>query len=368
MLPPAGIRANDNRNAIGANGGTLTIEGGTFTGGVAAASPSGHGLIKWNAAVVLKGGTFASGGGAKSFSCNSPISGMLAEGYKAQWVDTGADLTAAELGAGSYTRSFKIVPLSLADAITAANNAKYGISVSDQPASSVASGTKFVTTAEMKALTDAIAAAQAVADNTSASAGEITAAVNALNSAVLTFKASIKTGTYVSGGGSTGGSSSGGSSVTYRESLPKNYHGATKIMHNIVVPDYVVEGSWQQTADGRWRLSRADGQNYTDAWVPAYNSYANLSAGQLAFDWFVFDKDGYMMTGWYTDEKGERFYLNTASDNTQGAMKTGWNLIDGKYYYFNEEPDGTRGKLYQNTKTPDGYYVDKDGVWDGKER
>ena len=78
----------------------------------------------------------------------------------------------------------------------------------------MADGTKFVTTVEMKALTDAIAAAKIVMDNSLATAGEVAAAADALNSAVTTFKAAIKTGTDTGSGGSTsdGGSSGGGSS------------------------------------------------------------------------------------------------------------------------------------------------------------
>ena len=102
------------------------------------------------------------------------------------------------------------------------------------------------------------------------------------------------------------------------------------------------------TDDGRWRLRRADGSDYVNTWVAAYNPYADLSAGQQAFDC--------------------SYYLNPVSDNTKGRMMTGWVLIDGSYYYFNEEPDGTRGRLFRNTKAPDGRYVDENGVWDGKEK
>ena len=45
------------------------------------------------------------------------------------------------------------------------------------------------------------------------------------------------------------------------------------------------------------------------------------------------------MTGWYTDGNGDTYYLNPVSDNTLGRMVTGWYLIDGVYYYFNEEPE-----------------------------
>lgn len=103
---------------------------------------------------------------------------------------------------------------SIDTAIAAANAAKNHIAVNDNPASSVTNGTKFVTTAEMKALTDAIAAATA-AKSTVISTAEAQAAAGILNSAVTIFKAAIKTGTYTSGGsgdsgGSGGGSSSGG--------------------------------------------------------------------------------------------------------------------------------------------------------------
>lgn len=44
-------------------------------------------------------------------------------------------------------------------------------------------------------------------------------------------------------------------------------------------------------------------------------------------------------------------------------MVTGWNLIDGKWYYFNTVSDGTKGALFVNRETPDGYKVDGNGVW-----
>lgn len=166
-----------------------------------------------------------------------------------------------------------------------------------------------------------------------------------------------------SGGGSGHLASSGGG---LKVSLPKNYTGGTKIINNVKVPSYVEEVIWKAMEGGRWRLGRADGSEYVNTWVAAYNPYADLSIGQQAFDWFLFDGEGFMVTGWYTDGVGNTYYLNPVSDNTKGRMVTGWNVIDGKSYYFNEEPDGTRGKLYRNTMTPDGYHVNANGVWDGK--
>ncbi|MDU3397999.1 MAG: hypothetical protein E7F15_13365, partial [Clostridiales bacterium] len=51
------------------------------------------------------------------------------------------------------------------------------------------------------------------------------------------------------------------------------------------------------------------------------------------------------------------------SNEKYGMMMTGWQRIDGKWYYFSEVSDGTRGRLLVNAKTPDGYFVGKDGAW-----
>ncbi|MBP3802470.1 MAG: hypothetical protein J6I76_01025 [Oribacterium sp.] len=41
-----------------------------------------------------------------------------------------------------------------------------------------------------------------------------------------------------------------------------------------------------------------------------------------------------------------------------GTEAIGWTIIDGDYHYFNEN-----GWMYRDTYTPDGYYVDSNGVW-----
>ena len=43
-----------------------------------------------------------------------------------------------------------------------------------------------------------------------------------------------------------------------------------------------------------------------------------------------------------------------------GQVQTGWQQIDGKWYYLNED-----GWMLKDTNTPDGYHVDANGVWDG---
>lgn len=80
-------------------------------------------------------------------------------------------------------------------------------------------------------------------------------------------------------------------------------------------------------------------------------------------DWYHFNADGYITTGWFTDTDGHIYYLNPVSNGFMGAMVTGWQQIDGIWYYFHTEADGHRGMLYVNTTTPDGYLVDEKGQW-----
>lgn len=47
--------------------------------------------------------------------------------------------------------------------------------------------------------------------------------------------------------------------------------------------------------------------------------------------------------------------------NDDGSYATGWVEDDGKYYYM-----GADGIMLTDTRTPDGYYVGADGVWDGQ--
>lgn len=169
-----------------------------------------------------------------------------------------------------------------------------------------------------------------------------------------------------SGSGGSSGGGNGGTSTSAIRSVPEGYNGPTQIIGNAIVPDYVVTGSWSQGEDGTWSFTKTDGTACVNDWAAVYNPYSNLSNNQMAFGWFRFDENGHMLTGWYTDEQGDRYYLNPLSDNTKGFMITGWSQIDGKWYYFNERSDGTRGRLLTSAVTPDGYIVDADGVWTGQ--
>ena len=114
------------------------------------------------------------------------------------------------------------------------------------------------------------------------------------------------------------------------------------------------EGQWILDGTGWWYRD-SDGSYPANTW--RYVSY------QGRMDWYHFNADGYITTGWFTDTDGHIYYLNPVSNGFMGAMVTGWQQIDGIWYYFHTEADGHRGMLYVNTTTPDGYLVDEKGQW-----
>ena len=117
--------------------------------------------------------------------------------------------------------------------------------------------------------------------------------------------------------------------------------------------------------DGPGAYTYARGWRYSPAgWWFQYNDGSWPSDGWKYIDgrWYLFDQGGHMMTGWYTDGNGYRFYLNPIDDGTLGSMRIGWQIVDGKAYFFNTMSDGTQGRLLVNTTTPDGYRVGTDGA------
>lgn len=110
---------------------------------------------------------------------------------------------------------------------------------------------------------------------------------------------------------------------------------------------------WIQNSTGWW-FKNADG-----TW-PA-NCWSQLTWNGT-YQWYRFNADGYMMTGWYLDTDGNRYFLHNISDGSQGYMYTGWHLIDGKWYYFRENAGGPMGSLLVSGTTPDGYRTDGEGA------
>ena len=166
------------------------------------------------------------------------------------------------------------------------------------------------------------------------------------------------------GSGNSGTSGGSGSSNGFGSSDRTETSGGSEVSG---LPSYVVHGTWGLNAEGSWTFLDDSGRFYKNCWSAIYNPYADPAQGQSSFDWFCFDENGSMRTGWFQDPDGSYYYLNSASDGTRGKMLTGWHWIpDGsglrKCYYFNPASDGTRGKMLSGTVV-DGNLLNTDGAW-----
>lgn len=112
--------------------------------------------------------------------------------------------------------------------------------------------------------------------------------------------------------------------------------------------DYVEQG-WRHNPNGWWFQYR-DGSWPENSW--------EFVDGR----WYRFGSKGLALTGWFVEPNGNRFYLNPVDDGTYASMRVGWQMIDGKMYYFNPDSRTIEGCLLVNTTTPDGYQVGADGA------
>ena len=104
------------------------------------------------------------------------------------------------------------------------------------------------------------------------------------------------------------------------------------------------KGWWLRYSDGTWPMGRAGAYHWE----------------RINGRWWAFGADGYISSGWIYDTIYQGwFYM----DENQG-MLTGWQFINGKWYYLNPNSDGTAGIMYTKRRTPDGWYVKEDGSWD----
>jgi len=81
----------------------------------------------------------------------------------------------------------------------------------------------------------------------------------------------------------------------------------------------VSDGIWNMAPDGTWTYRT--NALFRNTWAYIGNPYAN--EGQAKEGWFYFDKNGIMLTG--------------------------WQQLDGKWYYFNKEKDGTQGMMLKES-------------------
>ena len=114
-----------------------------------------------------------------------------------------------------------------------------------------------------------------------------------------------------------------------------------------------------------WKLRYADGNYAAGTMETAADgtAYEQPHWEMVNGKWYAFGADQYAKDGWVYDPKYETwFYIDI-----DRGMYTGWVFINGKWYYFHPISDGRKGAMYKEQQTPDGYYVDENGAWNGKE-
>ena len=119
---------------------------------------------------------------------------------------------------------------------------------------------------------------------------------------------------------------------------------------------------WALDKKGNWKLfiRRINGRliSLSNVWINleriVYDANGNRNS---VIDYYYFDLNGNLVTGWYIDVNGDVYYLETNSKEL-GRMARGWTKINNEYYYFNDN-----GVLLKDTITPDGFSVDSFGKW-----
>ena len=98
-------------------------------------------------------------------------------------------------------------------------------------------------------------------------------------------------------------------------------------------------GNWSNSSYG-WQFTDDNGEILRNVWA------------EIDETLYYFTPDGYMATGWI--EYDNKYYYAHES----GELAVGWLEEDDQWYYFDEN-----GVSLSDTTTPDGYYLNENGVW-----
>ncbi|MBS5117598.1 MAG: hypothetical protein KHZ10_06895 [Clostridium sp.] len=211
-----------------------------------------------------------------------------------------------------------------------------------------------------------------------------------------------------SSGSGGGNGSNGGSGNRAEEPSPITWTSGRGYVHNtrgVITGEGAGYAHWVQDDRG-WKLVYPNGSFVTGAMmVQEDQSTVEQVAWELVNgSWYAFGADGYiksgwvfdyqlgrwynmsidrgMQTGWYTDPQDQYTYYMEPG----GQLATGWKQIESNWYYFNaviaprtweidpvsgnwyynvQSKSQPFGSLYRGKTTPDGYFVDENGVWNG---
>ena len=137
------------------------------------------------------------------------------------------------------------------------------------------------------------------------------------------------------------------------DTIEKVSHDAVKLSTNIKKIN-LKGAKWQfNNEQNAWNLII---NNKVSKNVIYIIDYTNPITGKHCSSTYGFDSDGKMIVGWGIDNSNNYYYFD---DNTYdiGKMCTGWKEIDGNKYYFE-----SNGRLLTDGITPDGYFVDINGL------
>lgn len=239
-----------------------------------------------------------------------------------------------------------------------------------------------------------------------------------LKRAAQNYRIGGSTGGNDSDSGSSGGGSDNDSYSSGSSSKPSSAGQTAKVSHD-AKKGYVNSDTGIITGEGAgyshwtlndigWKLVYAD---KTEAKGHMVNQEDGTTVEQILWEkingsWYAFGANGYLKSGWVYDyelnswycvsiENGMQsgWYTDAQDQNTYylepgaGKLAIGWKSINNNWYYFNTLSAGPTweidpatgnwhynvrskarpfGAMLRNEKTPDGYSVNADGIWDGK--
>ena len=81
-----------------------------------------------------------------------------------------------------------------------------------------------------------------------------------------------------------------------------------------------ITGTWSTDASGSWRFNAPDGAA-KDGWY-----YLNTTNNATDYNWFCFDANGVMRTGWVPDKNDPSvwYYTGETKDSSEGGLVKGW--------------------------------------------
>ena len=122
--------------------------------------------------------------------------------------------------------------------------------------------------------------------------------------------------------------------------------------------DGLMATGWLQLGESWYYLNPQSGKSFGKAmtgWQQIggkwyYFDDSGIMARNTAVEGYYLADDGSMITGWRQMEDGNWYYMNV-----KGEKQTGWQQLNGKWYYFDEN-----GVMASNTWV-DGYYLSENG-------